>query len=57
VPTGTALAAVVGACDGDLSIGAICGAIAQLLEVDDGELLDEVLPGIRELVATGMLLP
>ena len=57
VPTGTALAAVVGACDGDLSIGAICAAIAQLLEVDEGELLDEVLPGIRELVETGMLLP
>lgn len=57
VPTGTALAAVVGACDGDLSIGAICGAIAQLLEVDEQELLAEVLPGIRELVETGMLLP
>ena len=57
VATGTALAAVVGACDGDLSVGAICGAIAQLLGVDEGELLDEILPGVRELVATGMLLP
>jgi len=57
VAAGTALAAVVGACDGELSIGAICGAIAQLLEVDEGELLEEVMAGIRELVITGMLLP
>jgi len=54
-PSGTVLAAVVGACDGDLSIGAICAAIAQLLEVDAAELLDEVLPSVRELVFIGML--
>ena len=57
IPAGTALAAVVGACDGELSIGAICGAIAQLLEIDEAELLAEVLPSIRELVFVGMLLP
>jgi hypothetical protein len=57
VPAGTTLAAVVGACDGDLSIGAICGAIAQLLDLDESALLDEVLPSVRELVATGMLVP
>lgn len=56
-PLGTALAAVVGASDGELSVGAICAAIAQLLEVDEAELIDEVLPGIRELVVTGFLLP
>ena len=57
IPAGTALAAVVGACDGELSVGAICGAIAQLLEIDEAELLAEVLPSIRELVFVGMLLP
>ena len=57
IPVGTALAAVVGACDGDLSIGAICGAVAQLLEVDESALLAEILPEIRELVSTGFLLP
>jgi hypothetical protein len=55
-PLGTALAAVVGACDGDLPLGAICSAVAQLLGVDDDELLAEVMPSIRELVVTGFLL-
>src|SRR5690606_29064669 len=54
-PLGTALAAVVGACDGELSIGAISAAVAELLAVDEGELLAEVLPGIRELLVTGFL--
>ena len=52
---GTALAAVVGACDGDLPLGVICSAIAELLEVDERELLAEVLPGVRGLVETGVL--
>ena len=54
-PLGTALAAVVGACDGELSIGAICAAVSELLQADEGELLAEVLPSIRELVIVGML--
>jgi hypothetical protein len=54
-PLGTALAAVVGACDGELSIGAICAAVAELLEVDESELLAEVLPSIREFVTVGIL--
>ncbi len=57
VPLGTALAAVVGACDGELSIGAICAAVAEILEVDESALLAEVLPEIRELVLTGFLVP
>ena len=54
-PLGTALAAVVGACDGELPLGAICSAVAHLLEVDEDELLAEVVPGVRELVTTGFL--
>jgi SAM-dependent methyltransferase len=54
-PLGTALAAVVGACDGELSIVAICAAVSELLEVDERELLAEVLPSIREFVTVGML--
>ena len=57
LPAGTAIAAVVGACDGELPLGAICGAIAELLEVDEGELLGEVLPQVREFIAIGVLLP
>ena len=57
VPCGTALAAVVGACDGTLTVGAICSAVADLLEVDATELTDEVVPQLRELVLTGFLVP
>lgn len=52
----TALAAVVGACDGELSLGAICGAVAHILDVDAAALTAEVLPQVRELVLTGFLL-
>ncbi|WP_240034742.1 DUF7059 domain-containing protein [Glaciihabitans arcticus] len=54
-PLGTALAAVVGASDGELSVGAICAAIAELLGVDETELLAEVLPEIRRLLVTGFV--
>ncbi|MET1044202.1 MAG: methyltransferase [Microbacteriaceae bacterium] len=51
----TALAAVVGASDGGLSVAAICAAIGQLLDVDAEHLTMEVLPRLRELVETGIL--
>ncbi len=57
VPVGTALAAVVGACDGTLSLGAICAAVSEILEVDPAALRSEVLPAVRELVLTGLLIP
>jgi SAM-dependent methyltransferase len=58
----TALAAIVGACDGELSVAAICGALAELLSTDDSpidadELLAQVLPTIREYVTVGILRP
>ena len=49
------LAAVVGACDGELPVGALIDAVAQLLEADAGALRADVLPRIRELVFTGLL--
>jgi len=55
VDSGTALSALVGACDGELSVGAIVGALAHLLEADEAALAAELLPQVRELVATGML--
>lgn len=55
VPLGTALAAVVGACDSTLPLGVICAAVAQLLEVDEHELQAELMPQLRELVLTGLL--
>ena len=52
----TALAALVGACDGELSVGAICDAIAHLLTVDGNALRSDLLPRVRDLVANGFLL-
>ncbi|WP_345800977.1 methyltransferase [Microbacterium sp. AZCO] len=51
-----ALAALVGACDGDLAVGPLIDAIAELLEVDAGALREDLLPRVRELVFTGFLL-
>jgi methylase of polypeptide subunit release factors len=55
VRVGTALAAVVGACDGELSLGAIIAAVASILEVDPPELSAEIVPEVRELVIGGLL--
>lgn len=57
VDAGTGLAALVGAADGDLPLGVLVDAIADLLEVDRAELWDELAPAARELVAGGMLRP
>ena len=50
-----ALAALVGACDGDLPLGVLIDAIADLLEVDAVPLRADLLPRVRELVFTGFL--
>lgn len=55
IPADPALAALVGACDGDLTVGAIVAAIAQIMEVDDAALRAEILPRVRELLFTGFL--
>lgn len=52
----TGLAALVGACDGELSVGAIVAALAQLLDVDETALGAELLPAVRMLIDDGMLL-
>ena len=50
-----ALAALVGACDGDLPVGSLIAAIADLLDADAEALLADLLPRVRELVFTGFL--
>jgi methylase of polypeptide subunit release factors len=57
VQVGTALAGLVGACDGELAVGQIVGALAALLGVDGGALAAELLPEVRGLVQDGLLLP
>lgn len=51
VEVDTALGGVLGACDGDLTLREILGAIAQLLEVGPSDLAADVLPRFRPLVA------
>jgi SAM-dependent methyltransferase len=57
VHASTALAALVGACDGELAVGQISGAIAALFDVDAAALRAELLPAVRGLVRDGFLRP
>lgn len=56
VSADTGLAALVGACDGELSVGAIVAALAQLLEVDERALRADLLPATRSLLVDRFLL-
>jgi hypothetical protein len=49
------LAALVGACDGDLAAGVLIDAIAQLLGADAAALRADLIPRVRELAFTGFL--
>ena len=51
----TVEAAFLGACDGDLSVGQLLGALAALLERDEADLRQTYLPVVRELVGEGFL--
>ncbi|POH75201.1 DUF7059 domain-containing protein [Arthrobacter glacialis] len=53
----TELAGFVSACDGDLSVGQIVGALAVLLERDDEEFARGLSHDVRNLVRDGFLLP
>lgn len=57
VRAGTGLAGLVGACDGELAVGRLVGALAQLLDVGAAELGAELLPQVRDLVRDGLLVP
>ena len=51
VEVDTALGGVLGACDGDLTLREILGAVARLLEVPEPDLVADVLPRFRALIA------
>ena len=51
----TVEAALVGACDGDLSVGQILDALAQLLDLEPAQLRAAYLPVVRELLDEGFL--
>ena len=54
---GTALAGLVGACDGELTVGQLLGGIGALLDVPVAELTSTLLPAVRDLVRDGVLEP
>ncbi len=51
----TVEAGFVGACDGDLTVDQLFGALAQLTATDDAEMRSTYLPVVRELVGEGFL--
>jgi len=51
----TATAALVGACDGSLPLGALIAAVAEVLGEGTDAVRDRVLPVVRELIADGYL--
>ncbi|GAB3762053.1 hypothetical protein FB382_003569 [Nocardioides ginsengisegetis] len=51
----TVEAALVGACDGELTVGQILDALAQLLDLDVAETRTTYLPVVRELLVEGFL--
>lgn len=51
----TALAGVLGACDGDLTLATLVGAVATLLDVDAAALAEEVTARVPDLVRDGFL--
>lgn len=55
VEPGTALAAVVGACDGELPLAALIDAVASLMQVEEVPLRAQTLAGLRRLIGDGYL--
>lgn len=57
VQVGTALAGFVGACDGELAVGQIVGALGALLGASSEAVAADILPEVRGLITDGLLLP
>ncbi|MFT3971127.1 MAG: methyltransferase [Micropruina sp.] len=57
VEVDTAQGGVVGACDGDLPLGVLIDAVADLLDVNATALRADLLPRLRPLIADGFLRP
>ncbi|MDU7361420.1 MAG: methyltransferase [Propionibacteriaceae bacterium] len=53
----TGLAAVLGALDGDLTVGQVLAAVAQILELDTAEFVAEMIPKLRQALEEQYLVP
>ena len=51
----TVVAALVGACDGDLEVGQILDAVSSILDLDAEATREDYLPVVAELVREGFL--
>ena len=51
----TATAGILGACDGELTLGQITSSVAGLLELDPNELIRETVVRVRTLVGDGFV--
>ncbi|WP_430868285.1 DUF7059 domain-containing protein [Demequina aurantiaca] len=56
VKADTALAGLVGACDGELTVGQISHALSALLDVPASTMLAGMVPAVRDLVRDGFLI-
>ena len=52
----TALGGVLGACDGDIPLGDLVDAVADLLAADAAALREQLLTPLRAVIADGMLI-
>ncbi|MFP5334713.1 MAG: methyltransferase [Actinomycetes bacterium] len=57
VDAGPVLAATLGACDGELPLGAIAAALSSLLDVEEGAVREQVANGVRRLAEDGFVRP
>ena len=57
VQVGPTVAGLVGACDGEFSVGQVVGAMAALLDTPVELVAAEVMGPVRELVRDGFLVP
>ena len=48
---------MLGACDGELPLGVLAAAVAQLLELPTDALVPSLLAAVRDLVPIGGLVP
>jgi methylase of polypeptide subunit release factors len=55
VEVDTALAGIMGACDGDLPLGMIVDAVARLMDAEPDDLRADILPRFRRLVMDGFV--
>lgn len=55
LPVNSNLAALIGACDGELTLGELIGGLASILEEEPAAISADIMPGFREALARGIV--